>query len=231
MSVLEALNNAYERLRGDVPPFGYSNEKIGFLIALAEDGTPVGPPIDLREGDGKKRIAPLMAVPASFKRPGVTPRSFFLWDNTAFALGVTASESKDAAARLAAFRERHLKELANTNDPGLLALLRFVKTWTPGQFMTLGWPEDMKDQNVVFALESERRTNVRIHDRPAARALWARLTSAGAGHNAICLVSGERRPIARIHPAIKGIISRGSPKGADSSTNLPPHAGRQRSGF
>jgi CRISPR-associated protein Csd1 len=124
MSLLEALNNAYERLanRGDVPPFGYSNEKIGFLIALAEDGTPIGPPIDLREGEGKKQIAPLIAVPASFKRPGVTPRSFFLWDNTAFALGVTASESKDAAARLAAFRERHLKELANTNDPGLLAL-------------------------------------------------------------------------------------------------------------
>jgi len=49
MSVLEALNNAYERLadRGGMPPFGYSNEKIGFLIALAEEGTPVGPPTDL----------------------------------------------------------------------------------------------------------------------------------------------------------------------------------------
>ena len=163
MSVLEALNNAYQRLadRGGMPPFGYSNEKVGFLIALAEDGTPVGPPIDLRKEDGKKRITPLMAVPASFKRPGLTPRSFFLWDNTAFALGVTAFESKDAAARLAAFRERHLKELANTDDPGLLALLRFVNTWTPGQFTTLGWPEDMKDQNVVFALESERRKDIR----------------------------------------------------------------------
>ena len=207
MSVLEALSNAYERLadRGDVPPFGYSNEKIGFLIALAEDGAPVGPPIDLREQEGKRRIAPLMAVPASFKRPGVTPRSFFLWDNTAFALGVTASESKDAAARLAAFRERHLKELADTNDPGLLALLRFVKTWTPAQFTTLGWPEDMKDQNVVFALESERRKDIRIHDRPAARALWARLTAASEGGEAICLVSGDRAPIARLHPAIKGV--------------------------
>jgi CRISPR-associated protein Csd1 len=207
MSVLEALSNAYERLadRGDVPPFGYSNEKIGFLIALAEDGPPVGPPIDLREEEGKRRIAPLMAVPASFKRPGVTPRSFFLWDNTAFALGVTASESKDAAARLAAFRERHIKELADTEDAGLLALLQFIKAWTPEQFKTLGWPEEMKDQNVVFALESERRKDIRIHDRPAARTLWARLTSAGEGHDAICLVSGERGPIARFHPAIKGV--------------------------
>jgi CRISPR-associated protein Csd1 len=222
MSVLEALNNAYERLadRDDVPPFGYSNEKIGFLIALAEDGAPVGTPIDLREGEGKRRIAPLMAVPASFKRPGVTPRSFFLWDNTAFALGVTASESKDAAARLAAFRERHLKELADSKDPGLLALLRFVKTWTPEHFATLGWPEDMKDQNIVFALESERRTNVRVHDRPAARALWSSLAAANEGGEAICLVSGDRAPIARLHPAIKGVWGAQSPGASLVSFNL-----------
>ena len=31
----------------------------------------------------------------------------------------------------------------------------------------------MKDRNIVFALESERLKNIRIHDRPAARALWA----------------------------------------------------------
>lgn len=207
MSVLQALNGAYGRLadRGEVPAFGYSSERIGFLIPLNENGTLAGAPIDLREGAGKKPIAPMMAVPASFKRPGVTPRSFFLWDNTAFALGVTASESKDAAARCHAFKERHRKELAGTDDPGLLALLRFVETWKPEQFGALGWPEEMKDLNVVFALESERRNNVRIHDRPAARVLWARLTSAGAGDEAICLVSGERGPIARLHPAIKGV--------------------------
>jgi CRISPR-associated protein Csd1 len=161
-----------------------------------------------------------MAVPASFKRPGVTPRSFFLWDNTAFALGVTASESKDAVARLAAFRERHLNELANTNDPGLLALLRFVKTWTPGQFTTLGWPEDMKDQNVVFALESERRKDIRIHDRPAARALCASVAAASAGAEAICLVSGNRAPIARLHPVIKGVWGAQSAAASLVSFNL-----------
>ena len=40
----------------------------------------------------------------------------------------------------------------------------------------------MKDQNVVFALESERLSNIFIHDRPAARALWARLSSEGEKH-------------------------------------------------
>lgn len=207
MTILASLASAYERLaaRGEVPTYGYSTEGIGYLIPLNEDGTPAGPPIDLREGEGKKKRARPMAVPASFKRPGTMPRAFFLWDNTAFALGVTAAEGKNAAARFAAFQERHRKDLADTDDPGLLALLRFVETWTPEQFDALGWPAEMKDQNVVFALERERLRGVCIHDRPAARALWARLTAAAGRPEAVCLVSGERAPIARLHPAVKGV--------------------------
>ena len=96
MSALASLVRAYERLP-NAPPFGYSREKIGFLISLNADGSPAGPPIDLREGEGKKKTPRLMQVPASFKRPGTTPRSFFLWDNTAFALGVSADEKKAGA--------------------------------------------------------------------------------------------------------------------------------------
>ena len=117
MSALASLVRAYERLP-DAPPFGYSMEKIGFLISLNADGSPAGPPIDLREGEGKKKTPRLMQVPASFKRPGTTPRSFFLWDNTAFALGVSADEKKAGATRLDAFRELHRRELSGTDDPG-----------------------------------------------------------------------------------------------------------------
>src|SRR5207253_2881391 len=69
MSVLASLNRAYERLadRGEVPPFGYSSEKIGFLIPLNEDGTPAGLPIDLREGDEKRLAGPPMTVPQPVK--------------------------------------------------------------------------------------------------------------------------------------------------------------------
>lgn len=207
MNVLAALARAYDRMadRGEVPPFGYSSERIGFLVSLNDDGTPAGPPIDLRKANGRKLYSPLMAVPASFKRPGVTPRAFFLWDNTAFSLGVTASESKDAVARFSAFRQRHLQELANNEDPGLRALRKFVERWSPDEFTALGWPEEMKDQNVVFALESERLNGTCIHDRPAARALWAHLSAGNNASEAVCLVTGERGPVARLHPSIKGV--------------------------
>jgi CRISPR-associated protein Csd1 len=207
MSALTSLVRAYDRMaeRGEVPPYGYSQEKIGFVIPLNLDGSVAHAPIDLRLGEGKKKTAPLMAVPASFKRPGVTPRPFFLWDNSAFALGVTASEGKDGHTRWQAFRDRHLRDLLGNRDEGLQALLNFIGGWAPEHFSDFGWSEDMKDQNIVFVLESERLTNIMIHDRPAARELWARLTAAGDKTSAACLITGNHGPVARLHPAIKGV--------------------------
>jgi CRISPR-associated protein Csd1 len=208
MSALAALARAYNRMAAqhEVPAFGYSTEKIGFAISLNADGNVAGPPIDLRATEGRKRVPTLMAVPTSFKRPGVTPKAFFLWDNTAFVLGVTASEGKDAIARFKAFRDRHVRDLAETDDEGLVALRRFIETWSPEEFARRGWPVDMKDQNLVFALEQERLDNIYIHDRPVARELWARLSSQGdRSAEAICLVSGEKASVARLHPAIKGV--------------------------
>ncbi|MDR3528460.1 MAG: type I-C CRISPR-associated protein Cas8c/Csd1 [Rhizomicrobium sp.] len=207
MSALAALVGAYDRMaeRGEVPPFGYSTEKIGFVISLNEDGTPAGIPADLREVSGREKKSRLMPVPASFKRPGVTPRPFFLWDNTAFAIGVTASDSKDPVIRFDAFRKKHLNVLQNSTDAGLLALRRFVECWNATDFASLGWPEEMKDQNVVFALESERLSGRYIHDRAAARSLWAQLAAEDKKGQAVCLITGIRGPIARLHPAIKGV--------------------------
>ena len=44
MSILASLAKAYDRL-SDAPPFGFSSEKIGFLIPLNEDGSVAHPPI------------------------------------------------------------------------------------------------------------------------------------------------------------------------------------------
>ena len=78
----------------------------------------------------------------------------------------------------------------------------------------------MKDQNIVFALETERRANIYIHDRPAARALWARLSAEGDKTEAVCLVTGERGPIARLHPSIKGVWGAQSSGASIVSFNL-----------
>ena len=204
MSVLASLARAYDRMaeRNEVPPFGYSTEKISFVISLNADGTPAGIPTDLRENNGKKRIPRPMVVPQPSKRTsGIAPN--FLWDKTSYALRI--GESKRLTEEHTAFVTRHVKSLSESEDAGLKALLTFLQQWRAEAFQTYRWPDEMKDQNVVFALESERLQNIFIHDHPAARQLWARLSSSEKKTEAACLVSGDRAPVARLHPAIKGV--------------------------
>lgn len=217
MSILDSLARAYDRLP-DAPPFGYSMQNIGVIVSLNEDGT-VTNVIDWREGEGKKRKPRPMLVPQPSKRTaGIAPN--FLWDKTAYVLGVTAGEGKRTAQEHAAFKERHERELAGTDDVGLKALLLFLWQWTPEQFVEPLWSDELKDQNVIFVLESDRAQYHWLHARQAAKDMWARIGAENAADGQACLVTGNRGPVARLHPAIKGVWGGQSSGGSIVSFNL-----------
>lgn len=198
MSLLAALTRAYDRLP-DAPPYGFSTEKIGFCVVLETDGR-VAEVIDLR-GDDKKRSPRMLLVPQAVKRTaGIAPN--FLWDKSAYVLGVTAGEGKRTAEEHAKFRGKHLDWLADTTDPGLLALCRFLESWDPASFAAPQWQDEARDQNLVFRLSGEFTF---LHDRPAARTLWREIGAEGASDPQICLVTGTPGPVARLHPSIKGV--------------------------
>lgn len=200
MSLLAALTRAYDRLP-DAPPYGFSSEKIGFCVVLSPDGS-VADVKDLRDSD-KKRSPRVMFVPQAVKRTvGIAPN--FLWDKTAYVLGVTAGEGKRTSEEHATFRARHQEWLGGQEDEGLLALSNFLQSWTPDAFAAPLWPDDMRDQNLVFALADEYRERF-LHDRPAAREVWHQIGADGASDPQICLVSGNSGPVARLHPSIKGV--------------------------
>jgi CRISPR-associated protein Csd1 len=218
MSILASLVEAYDRMP-NAPAFGYSSEKIGFLVSLEEDGS-VANVVDLRHPQGKKHLPRLMQVPQPVKRTvGIAPN--FLWDKTSYVLGVTARTSRRLADEHKAFVDRHLEALQNGGDAGLRAFRLFIEQWKPGRFVAPLWPEDMKDQNVVFALETDRRSDTYLHQRPAAKALWATMNVASADRAAsVCLVSGARGPVSRLHPAIKGVWGAQSSGASIVSFNL-----------
>ncbi len=217
MSILASLVRAYDRLP-NAPAIGYSAEKIGFLISLNLDGT-VAHVIDLRTGEGRRKTAPLMMVPQPVKRTvAIAPN--FLWDKTSYTLSVTSGEGKRLADEHAAFVTRHREALQGQADDGLQALLQFLESWSPDQFVAPLWPDEMKDQNVAFCLEHERLRGPLLHDRPAARDLWANLSNSEPQAKQICLVTGEAAPVARLHPSIRGVWGGQSSGGAIVSFNL-----------
>lgn len=207
MTVLQALDAYYERMlaRGEAEAPGFSREKIGFAIVLSADGAPIAVN-DLREQSGKKRVPKSMSVPTAVKRTvAILPNLF--WDKTAYALGRTAGEGKRTAQEHAAFKAAHAPLLAGTNDPGLVALRRFLENWTPDRFDEEPFSPDMLDANVVFRLEGERGF---IHERDAALTLLERQAPREAPR-AVCLVTGREAAVTRLHPTIKGV------EGAQSS--------------
>ncbi|MCH9809324.1 MAG: type I-C CRISPR-associated protein Cas8c/Csd1 [Alphaproteobacteria bacterium] len=217
MSILASLVRAYDRLP-DAPAIGYSAEKIGFLISLSRDGT-VANVVDMRSGEGKKKSPALVMVPQPEKRTvAIAPN--FLWDKTSYALGVTAGEGKRLADEHAAFVKRHLDTLNGETDDGLSAFRVFLENWSPEQFTAPLWHDDMKDQNVAFCLEEDRLSRVMLHDRPAAKELWGRLSSQHETTEQVCLVTGESGPVARLHPSIKGVWGGQSSGAAIVSFNL-----------
>lgn len=217
MSILASLVNAYARLP-NAAPFGYSTEKIGFIISLNADGS-VALVEDWRTGEGRKKQPRPMQVPQAVKRTaGIAPN--FLWDKTSYVLGVTAGEGKRTAEEHKAFIERHETLLGDSADEGLKALILFLRNWSPHQFIPPLWPDEMKDQNIIFTLESQRRANIFLHDRPEAQRIWTRLGGEGDSVAQICLVTGEAAPVARLHPSIKGVWGAQSSGAALVSFNL-----------
>ncbi|AMY67376.1 type I-C CRISPR-associated protein Cas8c/Csd1 [Frigidibacter mobilis] len=198
MSMLASLVRAHDR-NEKAPPYGFSSEKIGFCVVLRTDGS-VAEVVDLRDTD-KKRSPRMLLVPQAVKRTaGIAPN--FLWDKSAYVLGVTAGEGKRTAEEHARFRDKHLEWLAEATDEGLVALRRFLEGWQAEAFVPPLWPDDLRDQNLVFRLASEFTF---LHDRPAAKALWRQIGAEGASEPQICLVTGEAGPVARLHPSIKGV--------------------------
>lgn len=210
--ILQALVRYYQRMvereAKGIAGYGYSPEKISYEIVLAPDGT-VLTVNDIRDTTGKKPQPRVLDVPQPEKRT-VGIKSNFLWDKTSYALGVSAT-SKRTDKEHEAFKVFHEEALAGTQDDGLQALLAFLRRWSPNQFKAPLFSDDMLDANVVFRLDDEHR---RLHEREAAQVLRARLlgndvAEESAGQTptagAICLVSGEPAPIARLHPAIKGV--------------------------
>lgn len=221
--ILQALSRYYQRLIErpveSVAPFGYSPEKISFEILLAFDGSVVRVN-DLRDTPGKAPRPRLLYVPQPEKRT-IGIKSNFLWDKTSYVLGVS-NTSKRADKEHAAFCGLHEAALAGLKDPGLKALLAFLRGWSPAQFESHRFPPEMIDANLVFRLDGEQ---IFLHDRPAAQGVRAKLRPSATGQTAItgqtvCLVSGETLRVARLHPPIKGVSGAQSSGASIVSFNL-----------
>ena len=208
MTILHSLVGLYERLAADdaapdeaAPAFGFSRENISYAILLSQDGDVVDV-LDIRDTSGKKPRPRRLVVPRAVKRTG-QPVPNFLWDKTAFAFGAGTKEPSRVAREHAAFKDFHRQLLATCEDLGAQAFLHFLDRWRTGDFESRGYAEDMLDVNVVFRLDGAALEF--LHGRHALKDVWLNHLAEQDGAKGMCLVTGQRAAIARLHPSVKGV--------------------------
>jgi CRISPR-associated protein Csd1 len=215
--ILQSLCQYYERLAkdpdGDIPKIGYARANVSFALNLSADGKLLDV-IDLRVQRNKRLVGTDLEVPQPTKRTAGVGANF-LCDNSGYVLGADSKGKPERTAEtFEAYRDLHVTIIGDSPDPGLRAVCRFVETWNQpeaaghAKLMTV-WEDLVGGGNIVFRLDGELGY---IHDRPAARTAWDKHRQAAISETVgQCLITGQFAPIARLHPAIKGV------RGAQSS--------------
>jgi CRISPR-associated protein Csd1 len=219
--ILQSLASHYDRLAGDPESGcarpGFSREKVHFALVIGRDGR-LAHVLDLRRQVGRKQV-PREVIVAQGPKKSVNIAASFLWGNTAYVLG---ADDRGKPARTAdchrVFKELHQRLLGSSSDAGARAILQFLDGWSPEGATRLEYWQDMLKSNLVFQLAGETQF---VHERPAMMSIWnASLSDDEKGVRGVCLLSGERGPIARLHPAIKGVRDAQSSGAAIVSFNL-----------
>jgi CRISPR-associated protein Csd1 len=212
--ILQALNEHYWRLVKDsdsgVALPGYSPAKVTHVIVLDKTGDPVDA-WSISEVKGKKNTPRILLVPEQVKRTsGVSAN--ILCDNSSYVLGAELSKRDEVAVsqtKFADFKEKNLSFLMGVISEEAVAFKQFLERWTPEQCFTNPalaprLTEIVAGSNLVFKLDGAEGY---LHDDPELQKKWDR-QCAEVTEDAVaqCLVTGEEAAIARIHPAIKGVL-------------------------
>jgi len=204
--IIQALNEYYNRIKqnANIPQIGFSREKISFALVLDKSGKLVDVN-DLREKGDSKNISTELIVPIGSKKASkIDPN--FMWGNTGYVLGADNKKYKDKSRLSEMFKgfKKFQHSLGDKiKDEGMQAVLRFLDSWGPKEAKSLKYWEGMGGTNLVFQLDGERKY---IHEHTVIRRKWLEYYKENqSGYKAFCLVSGQKAPIKRLHPSIKGV--------------------------
>lgn len=221
--ILQALKEYYDRKAADpdsgIAPLGWERKEIPYLIVLNEDGSLVRVE-DTQELVNKKKRAKTFLVPQSVKRSSGVAANL-LWDNVEYATGAVCKGKADrVAAQHAAFIER-LSELSGC--PSVEPVKDFLsKTDFREQLAKCQeWNEAVEGcAFIAFKISGETFPVFNASDvKECVDGAIKPKSENEAG--SVCLVSGKRDLVAKLHPAVKGVQGTNTTGGNIVSFNFP----------
>ena len=222
--ILHALTRYYQRKAasdGNVAPEGFENKEIPFVIVLDKAGKFIQLE-DTREQQGKKKIGRKFLVPKGLGRAGSKSYevSNTLWDHYGYVLA-HPKEDDEKSDILAQNQPKsfiakvdELKQ-ALPDDAGIQAVSAFLAQADEVAKVRQaeGWQEcaKIKGCNLSFRLVDEPVALVCQSKAVQAYLAAAKAEVSDGIQEGICLVTGKKTTIARLHNAVKGVNAKPSP--------------------
>lgn len=225
--ILQSLVKYYEALvqKGEITRPGWCKAKISFALELSEDGQLKRViPLKTENLRGKKTVwePRIMTVPQMVTRSsGVS--SNFLCDNSGYMLGIDNKGKPERSLEcFECAKAKHLEILKEVESLAARAVIRYFETWEPDKAkenpaLSDVFEEVISGANLVFWIDTDY-----AQEDPLIKEAWEEYSSNSAdGPVGICLVTGEKTEIARIHGTIKGVAGAQSSGAALVSFNAP----------
>lgn len=222
--ILHALTRYYQRKAasdGNVAPEGFENKEIPFVIVLDKAGKFIQLE-DTREQQGKKKIGRKFLVPKGLGRAGSKSYevSNTLWDHYGYVLA-HPKEDDEKSDILAQNQHKSfiakVEELKQVlpDDAGIQAVSAFLAQADEVAKVRQaeGWQEcaKIKGCNLSFRLVDEAVALVCQSKAVQAYLAAAKAEVSDGIQEGICLVTGKKTTIARLHNAVKGVNAKPSP--------------------
>ena len=210
--ILQALVNHYENLaeQEKVDREGWCKAKVSYAVNLSKDGEILG--INFLKEE-KKRGKKMVWLPQQIKVPEMVTRASgvaanFLCDNSKYILGIDAEGINQRVLDcFEAAKKKHLLLLRRTEGEMAQAVRCFFETWDPEKAsehdaIREKWEDITDGGNLIFCMGSNYAQN-----DPYIKETWenARNESLENEQTGICLVTGRKTQISRIHKKIKGV--------------------------
>lgn len=208
--MLAALARYYDQLLETHPEKvarpGWCARKVKFVIQLSSEGSVYSIVRD-SEKNGLERV-----VPEQVKRSsGVSAN--FLCDNSSYLLGIDAKGKPERSEKcFAAARELHCDILREADSVCARALRLFFETWDVASArehpaVVAAGDELLAGGNIVFAVTHGGSSESVLDDGEIVEAWDKRSAHSDSDDSPVmcCLVTGEKGPIARLHPIIQGV--------------------------
>lgn len=224
--ILQALTQYYQRKAdngSDIAPQGFEYKQIPFIIVIDKDGNFVQLE-DTRGADSKTKKGNFFLAPLASTRSGKNSADVanLLWDHYGY-IFAHPKEDTDTAIVMAnrqhqAFKQRINEVLTKTNDSGLKAVKEFLTNQTNIYLVknTDTWQQCLKIKgcNLTFRLQGETDLicqSKAIQSYITNQSNYAEDESNESSEKGICLITGNKDMIARLHQPIGGVNAKPAP--------------------